>query len=551
MKNRKAIMAIALAAALGAAALSGCGSTPSGTSSKASDISSGAESGTKTISDGSGVSKPDGSVPDQSGSGETPPDGSRPDKPDESGQTPPDGSRPDKPDESGQTPPDGSRPDKPGDESGSSKEITYTAVKTFDKDTRAAGEDYESTGKDENALLVTDGTVYIDDALITRNSSDSTGGDSASFYGVGVAALVTGGVLNLGGADITTNAAGGAGVFAYGDGTAYVRNTMISTKQDTSGGIHAAGGGRLYAINVGAETNGASSAAIRSDRGGGEMYVLGGDFTSNGTGSPAIYCTADISVKDAVLRATNSEAVCIEGFNTLRLFDCDLAGNMPEDEQNDSVWTVILYQSMSGDSEVGNSTFAMEGGTLASQNGGLFYTTNTESSIILDDVDVVYSKSDDYLLMCTGNTNKRGWGKAGANGAKCRFTARDQALKGKVIYDSISTLDFYLTGESVLKGSFADDETWAGDGGDGYCNVYIGEDALWTVTEDSTVSKLYNAGLIRDAKGQTVRIVGTNGKVYVEGESSITVTVSGYSAKDKTSDADKTPEDDDYFKDVK
>ena len=94
------------------------------------------------------------------------------------------------------------------------------------------------------------------------------------------------------------------------------------------------------------------------------MVVDGGTYTSNGEGSPAVYCTADIAVKDATLTANGSEAVCIEGLNSLHLFDCDLTGNMSDLSQNDSTWTVILYQSMSGDSEVGNSTFQMDGGTL-------------------------------------------------------------------------------------------------------------------------------------------------------------------------------------------
>lgn len=41
--------------------------------------------------------------------------------------------------------------------------------------------------------------------------------------------------------------------------------------------------------SVTATTNGESSAAIRSDRGGGTMVVDGRTYTSNGTGSPAIY----------------------------------------------------------------------------------------------------------------------------------------------------------------------------------------------------------------------------------------------------------------------
>ena len=49
----------------------------------------------------------------------------------------------------------------------------------------------------------------------------------------------------------------------------------ITTTQDASGGIHAAGGGKLYAWNLAVKTAGESSAAIRSDRGGGTVYVSG------------------------------------------------------------------------------------------------------------------------------------------------------------------------------------------------------------------------------------------------------------------------------------
>lgn len=66
----------------------------------------------------------------------------------------------------------------------------------------------------------------------------------------------------------------------------------------------------------------------------------GGTYTSNGTGSPAVYSTADIAVSGATLTANGSEAVCIEGSNSLRLFDTDLTGNMSDDSQNDCTWTV-------------------------------------------------------------------------------------------------------------------------------------------------------------------------------------------------------------------
>ena len=415
---------------------------------------------------------------------------------------------------------------------------SYDAANEYSSDETVSDTSLESTGTDENAALVSNGAeVTFNNDAISRTSSDSQGGDNSSFYGVGAAVLATDGTAYVKDSTVTTDSKGGAGLFAYGDGTVYAADTNITTQQDTSGGIHAAGGGTLYAWDLNVETNGESSAAIRSDRGGGTMVVDGGTYTSNGVGSPAVYCTADIAVNNADLTANGSEAVCIEGLNSLRLYNSNLTGNMSDDDQNDTTWTVILYQSMSGDSEVGNSTFQMDGGTITSQNGGLFYTTNTECTIALKDVDITYNDDSEFFLQCTGNNNQRGWGQSGANGSDCNFTADSQDMKGNVIWDSISDLDFYMTNGSTLEGAFVNDETYAGNGGDGYCNVVIDKDSTWTVTGDSTITSLSNAGTITDADGKTVSIVGTDGTTYVEGDSDYTITVGSYQDSADTSNA--------------
>ena len=407
---------------------------------------------------------------------------------------------------------------------------SYTAVNEYIEDTTISNETIESTGTDENAALISSGAnVTLDNDTITRTSADSQGGDNSSFYGVGAAVLATDGTAYVKDGSVTTDAAGGAGLFAYGDGTVYASGTTVKTTQDTSGGVHVAGGGTLYGWDLDVETNGESSAAIRSDRGGGTMVIDGGNYVSNGVGSPAIYSTADIAVSNASLTANGSEAVCIEGLNSIHLYDCDLTGNMSDLDQNDNTWTVILYQSMSGDSEVGNSTFQMDGGSLTSENGGVFYTTNTESTITLNNVDINYNDDNEFFLQCTGNTNQRGWGQAGANGADCHFTGISQDMQGNVIWDSISDLDFYLTDGSSLTGAVVDDESYAGEGGEGYCNVYVSADSTWTVTGDSTVSSLENEGTIVDSNGKTVTIQGTDGTVYVQGDSEYTITTGSYS----------------------
>lgn len=446
---------------------------------------------------------------------------------------PPDGMPPDgmgQPPE-GMAPPDGmfGGPGGPGGMPGGRSSFSgeYKALVTISEDTVLTDSVY-SEGNDEVGILVTDGTVSASDLSVVRKSDNSTGGDTSSFYGVGSAILATGGNLTIKNATIETDAAGGAGVFSYGDGVITISDSVISTQQGTSGGIHVAGGGTLYANNLTVTTNGASSAAIRSDRGSGTMVVKGGSYTSNGSGSPAVYVTADITVSDASLTATGSEALCLEGLNSVHLTNCTLTGDMPDLDQNDNTWTVILYQSMSGDSQIGQGTFEMDGGKLVSLNGGLFYTTNTESAFTLRNVEIESSEDSEYFLRCTGNANQRGWGKTGSNGADCTFTAFAQQMAGDVIWDSISHLDLSLTQGSTLIGAVIDDESCAGEGGSGSCRVTIDGNSKWVVTGDSTLTELICSGAVSDADGNEVSIALRDGTVLVQGTSPFTVTVDRY-----------------------
>ena len=138
--------------------------------------------------------------------------------------------------------PDGGAPgDAPGGAPGGMQSAPeeYAAVYTVQQDTSITGE-VQSTGTDENAIHVQAGAADVSDAAITRASDDSTGTDAASFYGIGAAVLATGGTVTVSNSTIETDAAGGAGVFAYADGVAYVSDTTITTRQNASGGIHVA-----------------------------------------------------------------------------------------------------------------------------------------------------------------------------------------------------------------------------------------------------------------------------------------------------------------------
>ncbi len=426
---------------------------------------------------------------------------------------------------------------------GSSEPDSYDAVKEITKDEDITGVTMESVNGDENVIHVFEGaTSWITDSVFDSTGQGSAG-DAASFYGVGATLFVSDGELYAQGNTITTDTSGGAGVFAYDNGVAYVADCDITTQQGSSGGLHVAGGGTLYAWDCNVVTNaGMASAAIRSDRGGGKMVIDGGSYVTEG-GTGAVYVTADITINDAYLFTGGSEAIAIEGKNTIRMFDCELSGNMLPNQINDNrVWNIIVYQSMSGDADIGTSEFDMIGGELTCHAGPVLYNTNTSSYITLKDVDITYSDDTTYFLQVTGNASSRTWGRAGDNGANCIFSAYDQEMKGDIVYDTISNLDLYMLDESEWEGALLlDDSLNGGYSGEGVMNMYIAKGSEWEVTGDSYISgTLYLEGEIEGAK-----IVGADGTVYVDGQG-YTLTVGGFSDKVDASAAGQVPVWEDY-----
>lgn len=393
----------------------------------------------------------------------------------------------------------------------------YDAVRTIDGALTIEGETIESTGADENAVLITGGTAQLKDVQIIRSVQESAGG--VSLFGVGAAVLATGGETTVTGGTIGTDAAGGSGVFAYGDGAIAISGTQITTRQDASAGILTAGGGTIQAGDLVVETYGASSAAIRSVAGGGRITVDGGTYVTHGSGSPAVDAAADIALRDAALAATDAGALCLDGTGSVTLVDCDLVGNMPDPEDGDTAWTVLLCLRAPGGGEAGGSRFEMLGGSLTSTNGGLFCTTNTRSEFVLSGVTLAPDAQCEYLLRCTGNA--RGWGAEGEN--ECTFTGIAQALTGRVLWDSLSTLDFYVTQGSVFTGEVRQDERCADEGGEGMCSVTVDESSAWVVTGDSFVTNLACAGALVDEAGHAVAVSSPEGETLREGESEYTV----------------------------
>ena len=380
-----------------------------------------------------------------------------------------------------------------------------TAATTIDSDTTADGETYSSTGDDENALRVDGATAELTNITVNKTEGSSSSADNGDFYGMNAGLLAQNGAnVTIKNATVNTSVKNGNGVFSYGTGTTVnISDSTIRTTGDCSGGIQTTGGGTTNAANLDVETQGNSSAAIRSDRGGGTVDVKGGSYVTNGTGSPAVYSTADVSVSDATLIANNSEAVVVEGKNSVSLTDCNVTGNMTGTYGDDSenIHNIMIYQSMSGDAEVGEANFTAEGGVITAKSGDMFYVTNTDCAISLKNV--VFKLANEVFLRVEGNSSSRGWGKEGANGGDVVLDAADQEIDGQILVDDISTLKLNLTEGSSFTGCINP------DGAEGTVDVTLSKDSTWTLTGDSYVSSF---------TGSTDNVIANGYHLYVDGE---------------------------------
>ena len=391
--------------------------------------------------------------------------------------------------------------------------ITYSSQKEITSEENITSGEYKSETADENVISVSKTEASLDNITVNK-TGDSSGGDNTSFYGTNSAIIAKdGATLDITNSTIETNANGANGVFSYGgsattqnakgDGTTInISDSIIKTKKDNSGGIMTTGGGVMNATNLTITTDGTSSAAIRSDRGGGTVVVDAGTYTTNGKGSPAIYSTADITVKNAKLISNASEGIVIEGKNSVTLQNVTLIDTNNElNGQSTTYKNIFLYQSMSGDADTGTSVFTSKNSTITTNNGDTFYVTNTTATINLENNKIVNNDKNGNFL----RIQKDSWGKEGSNGGNVVLNLTNQEIKGNVVVDSISTLEINLKNKSTFKGNINKDNTAK------KITLSLDKSSKLTLTSDIYVTEFSN----EDIKNSNINFNGY--KLYVDG----------------------------------
>lgn len=355
--------------------------------------------------------------------------------------------------------------------------VTGTGAYTVSGDTvTKSNQDIIASEVNQSVVKVTNkGTLTILNSTLTKGGGNTSSEDSSNFYGVNAGVLAeAGSTINIDSCAINTSAEGSNGIFATGAGsTINVSNVTINTTGNSSRGLDATLTGTVNAKNIKITTNGAHCAALATDRGRGTINVIDAVLNTAGEGSPGVYSTGIITVANANITATGSEAAAIEGKNSISLTDTTISGAKKRG--------VMMYQSYSGDAEVGTSAFTMNRGVLTAAEGPLFYITNTDAIINLKNIKAT-ATSGKLLTACADS-----WGTTGVNGGNVTLNADSQTLTGDITCDKISTISVLLKNSSNLKSTINTENTGKS------VAISLDSTSTWNVTGSSYVTSLTDA----------------------------------------------------------
>ena len=276
-----------------------------------------------------------------------------------------------------------------------------------------------------------------------------------------------------------------------GNTEANINNVKITTHSDKSRGLDATYNGVINAENVIINTDGQSCAALATDRGEGQVHVKNSEINTgvsktSGRGSPLIYSTGNITAENTKGTSYVSQIACIEGKNSIELENCEMTGFAEGNRQDGDTYVdlggIFIYQSMSGDADIGTSTFTAKNSKLAiaedspvSKEAPMFHITNTACVINLEKTECSFASG--VFLESSGQNQ---WGSEGSNGGTCELNTENEDITGNVIVDSISSLNWNMK-NTQFKGAI---------NSTGNTTVKVGEGSTWTLTGDSTVSSL-------------------------------------------------------------
>ena len=368
------------------------------------------------------------------------------------------------------------------------------------KEEAVEGKTLLADAANESAVLARNGAKLTLRGATLRKLGDTTSEEDSNFTGQNAVLLANNSTVVLSDTTLSSAADGANAIFATGkQASITVRRVTIRTEGNSSRGLDATYGGTVTGEAVDIATKGAHCAALATDRGEGTVSVTDSRLITEGEGSPCIYSTGAIAATNTFGAAYGSEIAVVEGKNSITLDRVDLTGR----ERNG----VMLYQSFSGDADVGTAKFSARDSKLTNESGGaMFYVTNTKAEIDLEATILSTPDGTPLLRAAAGR-----WGQSGKNGGDVTLTATRQTLRGDVEADALSRVTLNLGNNSAWTGALNVDATAKS------ATLRLAETATWAMTADAYVDT------VEDALGDYSNIESNGFSIYYSREKSPTL----------------------------
>ena len=165
----------------------------------------------------------------------------------------------------------------------------------------------------------------------------------------------------------------------------------------------------------------------------------------------------------------------------------------------------IENSTITSSAQNGNGVFSYGSGTTVNISNSTI-KTSADNSGGIQTTGGSTTNASNLTVETSGNSASHGWGTAGSNGAQVELTADSQTLEGKIVVDSISTLNMTLQNGSSFTGTInIVDNAEGGTAVDNNAVVTVGSGCTWTLTGDCTLTSLTNNGTI-NFNGYTITL---------------------------------------------
>ena len=173
----------------------------------------------------------------------------------------------------------------------------------------------------------------------------------------------------------------------------------------------------------------------------------------------------------------------VEGKNSVILNNVTMeATNTKLNGNSETYKAIFIYQSMSGDADVGTSSFIARNSKIVNNKGEIIFVTNTSTVIELENNEIINNDATGEFLKIAAAK----WGTSGKNGGEVVLNAKNQKIEGDILVDNISTLDLSLKNGSSYLGTINSENTAKS------ISITLDSSSTLTLTGDSYITNLNN-----------------------------------------------------------